>query len=287
LFKELGLQQAQEKTIPPTTCLTWIGIDFNTLEMSMKVPQRVLSETLALVNTWLHKTCATRHQLQVLLGKLFHVAKCAKPAQLFVNRMLELLRVAPQNGYIQLTMEFKRDLNWFVSFLPLFNGIHLIQVRRPGAIVYIDACLTGVGGVAPPQYYHSQLPPNLIEESHPIAHVEMLNVLVAVFLWATLWTGYTVEIHCDNTNTINTLLHGRARDPFLLAVARQIWFISACFDIEFRPVHVPGVHMQIPDRLSRYHTSPAIREWVHAWSRQHDMKQVEVPDKAFEIPDFI
>ena len=48
-------------------------------------------------------------------------AKCS-----ILNRMLDIKRSADKMAKIVLTTDFKRDLNWFLNFIPKFNGIAFI-----------------------------------------------------------------------------------------------------------------------------------------------------------------
>jgi hypothetical protein len=101
LFAELGLTLNTNKCTPPSTTITWVGVLFDTVSMTMQIPPSVLQELSLLVNQWLHKLSATRHELQVLLGKLFHAGKCSAPARIFVGRMLDTLRNTPPTGVTQ------------------------------------------------------------------------------------------------------------------------------------------------------------------------------------------
>ena len=40
----------------------------------------------------------------------------------------------------------QRNLKWFEKFLPLYNGISLYQHKNVDSVLYLDACLTGLGG---------------------------------------------------------------------------------------------------------------------------------------------
>ena len=65
---------------------------------------------------WQSRCRATRKQLQSLIGHLMHIHKCIKPARLFTNRMLAVLRGAPDNGYVKLDSGFHEDILWFYFF---------------------------------------------------------------------------------------------------------------------------------------------------------------------------
>ena len=75
--------------------MTWTGIEFDTLRMEACMPKCKINDTLNPVKTRLDRIIATLSQLRSLLGKLFHIVKCCKPAHLVVARMLNTLRQGP------------------------------------------------------------------------------------------------------------------------------------------------------------------------------------------------
>jgi hypothetical protein len=251
LLQELGLEQNKDKAIPPTSQLIWIGVLFNTDIMQMSIPPGVLEDTRLLVVKWLHKQRATRHELQQVLGKLFHSGKCCAAARLFVGRMLETLRAAPPQGTIHLSQGFKLDLKWFADFLPSFNGICLIHTTRES---------THVGVVVGPTSvtlswefnicYHSL---NATEGTSAsfIASLHIWAILVATVLWGANWGGKQVVIHVSNPDKIQVLLHGRSRNSKLLVMARKIWLVVAKIDCVFIPQGDPLLN----------HTDTCLREW--------------------------
>ena len=46
-----------------------------------------------------------------------------------------------------------------------------------------------------------------------IAHLEMVNLAVALKIWGHLWVKKRMEIHCDNGAVVAVLSFGRARNP--------------------------------------------------------------------------
>ena len=51
--------------------------------------------------------------------------KIIKPAQGFINRMLQTLRAMPDHRPVPVTEDFSKDLTWFQSFVQVFNGCTL------------------------------------------------------------------------------------------------------------------------------------------------------------------
>ena len=92
--QELGLEE-NTKASPPIRIMTCLRVEFNTLDMTMSIPPQKLQDTPQLMLDWSHRKTASPTQLKSILGKLFHIAQCCKPARLFLGRMLTTLRACP------------------------------------------------------------------------------------------------------------------------------------------------------------------------------------------------
>ncbi len=86
--------------------------------------------------------------------------------------------------------------------------------------------------------------------------LEMLNIVIAVKLWASMWAGETVQVYGDNAATIAVLNSGRSRDSFLLQCAREIWFLTANHKITLCVEHTRGADNLVADALSRRNLAP-------------------------------
>ena len=181
---------------------------------------------------------------------LLYISKCVKPARFFLNRILALLRNNHSVSKILLNQPFFQDLSWFNTFLTSFNGITYYDKKFPTDQVYLDACLTGLGGHYGPMIYALEIP--LGYQNYDICHLEMLNIVVASKIWAAHWRDRKIRIFCDNMAVVQVMNTGRARDQTLATCARNIWLIAATFNIEFIFSHISGQSNNIADLLSRW-----------------------------------
>jgi len=276
VLQDVGVQESEEKAVPPTQCLDWIGINFDTVNMLMQIPQRKIDDALSLLVSWKHRQRCTRSQLQKLLGKLFHLAQCCKPARLFVSRMLDTLRGSPTTGYVTISSEFQKDVQWFLEFLPHYNGIQLLQLDPPHATFEVDSCLTGCGGISSQHFYTAKYPHFITEQCWHISRLELLNIVIALKLWADLHPNHILLVHCDNMAAVSVLNNGRSKDPVLLSCAREIWYLCACFSITLQVAHKPGRDMSTADALSR-NFQHKITELSHSHIQHH------VPPYLFKL----
>ena len=210
----------------------------------MSIPQDKICETTALVSAWLARNMISIKHLRSLLGKLLHIAQCSRPARLFLNRILASYRAGSHLKTISIDDDFKRDLQWFKDHLPQCNGLYMMS--RPTLIhtvIECDSCLTGCGAIWKNFCHHTTFPPFIIDMDLSICHMEALNCVVSLKLWADRMANSTVKLLCDSMVTVNMLLHAKGRDPFLLKCAREMWLVCAKYNINLLPAHAPGSQM--------------------------------------------
>ena len=80
----------------------------------------------------------------------------------------------------------------------------------------------------------------------------MLNIVVVLKIWANQWSNKKLRIKCDNMAVVEVLTSGRTRDPVLALCARNVWLISAMYNISIHIEHIPGKNNVIADLLSRF-----------------------------------
>ena len=239
LLQELGLEISVAKLIQPTTKAVCLGIEINTVTRTLSIPQDKLNEIRDICLAYVSKTKVTKPQFQSLLGSLLYITKCVKPARFFLNRMLTLLRQQVAKNYIVLDHEFQKDLNWFNTFLLQYNGITFYDKLQPQHKVFLDASLQGLGCVFKNMVYTLQIPKGF--NNYTIVHLEILNIVVALKLWGSLWQSHAIEVKCDNMAVVEVLNTGRARDQMLATSARNIWLLTSMYDIDLVVTHIPGV----------------------------------------------
>ena len=239
LLQELGLEISQSKLVPPTTTAVCLGIEIDTVRRTLEISAEKLSEIHTICQKFACKRKVTKNQLQSLLGSLLYITKCIKPARFFLNRMLQLLREYTDKSTIHLGAGFLRDLNWFNTFLLQFNGVTFFDYKEPDHTVYLDACLTGFGGVFANKIYALHIP--LAFKNYTIVHLKILNIVVALKIWGDIWKNQVLDIKCDNMAVVEVLRSGKARDPILATCARNIWLLTAIFNIQLTATHIPGV----------------------------------------------
>jgi hypothetical protein len=284
LLDMLGVQEATNKVICPSKRVAFLGIWFDTVSMTMEVTPERLVEIRELTRVWLLKQSATLKEVQSLVGKLNFVAKCVKPARVFIGRMLTFLRGMNKCGSTFLTEDFRGDVNWWHRYLPHFNGIALIDKGPwsvPDEVIASDACLNGCGATCGSQYFHKEFPEVILNGNYHINVLELLALVAAITVWSSNLTNKRVTVWCDNLATVWVINTGKTRDKIMQALLRELCFVTSVNHCEVFARHIPGVQNRVPDLLSRWGISASARREFMLNESQNYSNEVLVCDSVF------
>ena len=206
LLEACGLEESKEKAIAPTTRMPFLGVDCDTVKLTLEVtPDRVI-EILELVESWLKRVTATVREIQSLLGKLQFISSCVRPGRIFVSRLLTWLRTIHSSTQREKIPTFvKKDIVWWSKFLPTYNGISMMALENwseVDEIIACDACLEGCGGFGLEEYFHSAFPPTIKRKGLHINALELLTIVVALSLCGYKLKGKRIRVLCDNQSSV-------------------------------------------------------------------------------------
>ena len=172
---------------------------------------------------------------------------------------------------------------WWLHFMRTYNGISIIS-----SLVWTapDACLSGCGGLTQSQYFHVQLPANVLARFSEIHLLEVLAILVALRLWGHLWAGCRIQVFCDNAAVVSALTSGRVKDQSLAAISREIWYLTASHYFELHAVHLPGEENRAADLLSRWHIDSSFEARFQLLPVFSRLSPVPVPPDVFTVYDY-
>ena len=217
LFHSLGLKSVGDKDCPPSTLMIFLSILFNTLAMPMSIPAEKLSELLTKIRKVYHQHYISQHKLQSLLGLMAFVTSCVRPVHIFMAATLNGLHSLQRSKFLYLNDEIKSDLQWWLAFLPQYNGFSLIppSVYCADTIV-TDACLIGAGGVFGNECFHTTFPDHIIEDTDYHINVkEILAIIVFLHLWASQLKGHRLLIQSDNETCVQVINSCHSCSPLL------------------------------------------------------------------------
>ena len=227
LLAQLGLDESFEKSCPPSTCLEYLGVEFDSIAMEKRVTKSRIRELDHALDEWLVKERATKRELQSILHKLLWIVNCVKNSRIFVSRIIgELRRLNKNHHKTKLSLEIKKDFIWFKLFLVTFNGVELIErddwsdiddLEKAG-----DASPEFGGAYVHDEYVSGPFPASF--KDVPIHIKEFWMVLISIKLWGKRWAGKKIIIRCDNDSVCDTVAYQKPSDPKLQECLRELLY---------------------------------------------------------------
>jgi len=280
ILQNAGIQEATQKRSPPDTQMIFLGVYIDTLAMTISVTSERMADTRTQLGLWQNKVTCTKLEMQSLIGTLTFVAKCVRPGRSFLARMIAFMKAIPEDTYRSLSKNFRKDLNWWSTFIHQYNGTSMILHDRwsaPDIVFTSDACMTGCGAWCGQTrtYFKAPFPNHVLNDTEHINQLELLTIVVALKFWANEWRGKRILIRCDNDASCLVINAGRSNgDNYMMKCAREIAYICATSDFEVKALHLEGKKNVISDYLSRAHQN--------GWSTQ-EFKKLVGPGPVVEI----
>ena len=250
--EELGVTVALNKCVDSTVCLTFLGIEIDSVNMEMRLPAEKLARLRDTIEQWKGSKSCTKRELLSLIGQLGHACKVVKPGRIFLSQMIKLSTVAKQlDHHIRLNQAFQADLAWWSAYVSQWNGVSLLwDEEAPSAVLTSDASGSwGCGAFWQTHWFQLQWP-----ESLPHLHItvkELIPIVISAAVWGRQWTAAHVRVRFDNAAVVHILNRGYSRDSEVMHLMRCLHFIVARFNFRISAEHIQGTLNTAADALSR------------------------------------
>ena len=265
LCQRLGVPVSQKKLDGPTTCLVFLGVELDTVALELRLPGDKLSRLRHIIAAWRGKKSCTKRELLSLIGHLQYACKVVRYGRTFLRRMINLSTAVKElHHHIRLNASFRSDLQWWASFLLIWNGVSMMLVpsrTRYEAVVTSDASGSwGCGAyTSEGEWFQFRWPPAWA--SIHITVKELLPVVLSCAIWGRGWKGKTVKCLCDNAAVVAIINSGRSTDNRAMHLMRCLSFFLAHNGTNVFAEHLPGKDNVAADALSR-NNLPLFRQQV-------------------------
>lgn len=254
LLRKLGFSINYSKLVPPCKNLVFLGVEIDTVKMSLQLPQEKLSALKTELQYVVSRNKVTKRELQKLAGRLNWATQCIYGGAFHLRRIHDKIAVLKQPWHrSRVNADMRADIDWWLSYLETFNGSTKILDPRPLTPMFTDACPIAAGAVFGSQAIHfpwSNWPDAL---GLHINFLETLAVELALTRWATCLRDRKVLIHCDNQCAVGILNRGSSKNPVVMASLRRIFWMSVQNNFKIIAQYIPGVDNRKADLASRAH----------------------------------
>ena len=254
---DLGFSLNPSKICQPDTVMEYLGIILDTDLLQARISAERLTDMLSELTEWHQRSSATKRQILSLIGKLTFVSHVVRPGRTFVRRMISLASQVPHLHHrVQLTRDFRLDVEWWLQYLPQWNGVSLFPPSHWESSIdlhfYTDSSdlaaagyMNGAWFVVPFVYEYQEL------KNFSINWREMFAIVVAASTFGPQWRGKRIMFHCDNMCVVEVVTHGSCRSDRMMDLVRKLFFSCAKYDFELSMCYVNTKVNDIADALSR------------------------------------
>ena len=284
ICKDLGVPIADDKLVGPTTCLTYLGIEIDTVAMTVRLPADKLEKVKAIIHEWAGRRKCTKRELLSLIGLLAFASKVVKPGRMFLRRLIDLsTSVDSLHHFIYLNLEARADILWWLRFLPEWNGmaiIHPTPITNIDLKLYTDASEVGFGCVYGTHWAYGSWGWDWRPTDECNINVrELFAVWAAVYTWGKHWANKEVVVFTDNESIIEIWKNGTCPNKRMMVIVRALFFHAASLNLNIIMSHLPGKQNINADLLSRFQ--------VEAFRRRNptaDPEPTELPEEVWAPP---
>ena len=254
---DLGFTLNPDKVCQPSTVMTYLGIELDTDVFEARITQDRLQEVLSELKEWSTRVTATKRQILSLVGKLQFVSRVVRPGRTFLRRMISLAKqVAHLHHRVRLSVEFQQDVQWWMSFLPSFNGVSFFYEdmwqSNADLHIYTDSSDIAAAGYYSGAWFVVPFAGSFAPlRDMSINWRELFAVVTAAATFGSQWRSKRIMMHCDNMCIVHVLTSGTCKNDQIMELVRKLFYIAATYNFELSACYVNTKDNCVADALSR------------------------------------
>lgn len=251
----LGVTIKREKTEYASACMTFMGLELDSVAMEARLPSEKLDKLRSLLAHHAQRRKITLKDLQALLGLLNFCCKVVVPGHCFLRRLYDLTKsVSYPMHRITLTKESRKDIKAWQIFAENFNGRQLLLNKRwltsESLHFYTDAAGSiGFGAVFKSHWFCGPWPENLMP--HNITWKELFPIVLALEIGCPQLKNQCISLHSDNYAVVYILNKQTSKDQSIMHLVRRIVLCCMQHNLLVKSTHIPGIFNILPDALAR------------------------------------
>ncbi len=122
LAESLGVEIKDKKTVWPAQVVEMHGITFNSVDMTLSLPEDKILKAKKLLDSMFKKSKVKLVDIQQLHGFLNFACRAVAPARTYLRRIADLMKgVSSKNHYVRINKEARKDFQAWYYFLDHFG----------------------------------------------------------------------------------------------------------------------------------------------------------------------
>ena len=129
----LGVPLEEGKSEGPATCITFLGMELDSVSKIIRLPDDKLEKLRLLLEDFGGRKAMRKRELLSLIGYLQHAAKVVKQGRSFVRWLIDLASLVRRlDGFVCLNISARSDILWWRVFATQWNGTSICSIITAG-----------------------------------------------------------------------------------------------------------------------------------------------------------
>lgn len=255
LLRRLGFMVNYRKTVDSCNKLTFLGIELDSLNMCMRLPQKKIIALQNELDCFIKRNRVSLKQLQRLSGRLAFSARVIYGGRVYLRSIYDTIsKMSSKGARTKLTGPLLRDLTWWHTMMQTYNGKPVLINKQLIYGLQTDACMTGAGAFFQNDwiYCNWQLDWPVATDLH-INLKETLSIIISAHRWAPVWAGKRIIVQSDNLTTRANINRGHCKHPYVMKCLQYLFHLSVMWDFRISCVYIRGKANYLADAISRLH----------------------------------
>ena len=258
---EMGIPLAEDKTTGPSSKITFLGLEIDTINMVIRILLDKLRETKKKLSFILKSKKVTLKALQSLVGLLNFCARAIPAMRAFNRRFCDAMcGVVKPEHFIRVSVSMKEDIHMWLTFLELFNGSckfdKNIWLTNEQLNLYTDSTgnsKLGCGVYFSGKWAYFDWPVQWHETEimKDMTFLELVPILLAIYLFTFELRDKQIMFHTDNCSLVAILNKKSSKSKRVMQLVRPLVLQTMVYNMQFKACFIEGRLNCIADAISR------------------------------------
>ena len=261
---KLGVPIAKQKTVWPTKVITFLGLTIDTVLMMVRIPEDKLDKLKCKLSPFVFKKRVKVKDLESVTGLMAFCSKAIPSARAFTRRFYDLISaVKNRKPYhsVKINQDIRADAMVWLQFLNKFNGCCFIPDRiwitNETLQLFTDStgnCALGCGAYYDGHWVQYKWPSSWSNSiiMSDVTFLELVPIVLALLVWGHVWENKKILFRIDNQALVSIVNKRTSKSKLIMNFIRPMVLLTMSFNIQFKAIHIEGIHNEIADALSRF-----------------------------------